>query len=155
MRSAIDIRDVPASLAQAVWDDAAKRNVSVNDLVAEIVCQRYGIPYTPTGYPFTARSQPTSHWNLRVPDSVHQALRALADTTGGTVTGHVLFALSEHYGVETIPPTRRSSWWIDPEVVREARQAHQEGESLRSLSRRYGIKRETLTREIRREEAAA
>jgi hypothetical protein len=149
MRTAIDIRNVREDIRSHVNADAEKRGVSVNDVVGEILASRYGIPFVPTGYPYQGGSD-SDHWNLRLSTVIRDAVRAHAEAVGGTSTGCILFALADHYGLDPISPKRRSGWpGLDPEMVTTARQRNEAGESIRSLSREYRVKRETLAKAIR------
>lgn len=149
-RTAIDIRNVPEDVRDRVYLDAADRGVSMNDVVVEILARRYGVPWEPTGYPHVQSGSDSDHWNLRVPVVVRDALRAHADAVGGTVTGCLLLALTDHYDLPQVAPQRRVKRAGYPaEMVEDARRRHQQGESIRSLSREYGVKRETLTKAIR------
>lgn len=149
MRAVIDIRGVPADVRAAVQADAANRGVSLTDVVGEVVAGRYGVRWEPSGYPNVGGGD-TDHWNLRVPVVLRDALKATAEAIGGTITGCLILALQQHYGLATTAPTRRTGRpGLDPEVVKTARQRHDAGESLRSLSAEYGVKRETLTKAIR------
>lgn len=148
IRAVIDVRGVPADVRAAVTADAASRSVSLNDVVSEIAAARYGVAFEPSGYPFIGSD--SDHWNLRVPVVVRDTLRGHATAIGGTVTGCLLLALQQHYGLPTTSPTRRTGRpGLDPETVGAARRRNEAGESLRSLSREYGVKRETLTKAIR------
>lgn len=147
--TAIDIRGIPDDIRIAVVADARARDVSVNDAVTECLAARYGLPWEASGYPYTVTADAGDHWNFRVSVQLRDTLRAHAGAVGGTITGCVLLALSDRYA---LPPhsTRRRVPGIDPQIVAEARRLHrEEGVSLRKLSKRYGVKRETLTKAIR------
>lgn len=147
-RVAIDIRKVPADVRAAVDADARARGLSREAVVAEILAAKYKRKWEPTGYPHQPLTD-TDHWNIRVPLPVKNQLVRDKERRGGTITGLVLYAIREHYGLPNEPPTRRSTGGIDEAIVTEARQRHQAGESIRSLSRHYRVKRETLTKAIR------
>lgn len=147
--TAIDIRGVPDDIREAVNADAETRGVSTNDVVGGVLAARYGVPWTDSGYPSGA-PRTGDHWNLRISVQMREALRGHAKAVGGTITGCVMLALAQHYGLPTRPPKRRGTG-IDPQIVMEARARWDRGrgESLRTLSREYGVKRETLTKAIR------
>lgn len=146
----IDVRDVPSAVLAAVDADARDRDVSLNDVIGEILSRRYGLAWKASEYPYSGTTG-SDQWLIRVPSALRDAIRGHADGAGLTMRGCVLLALTDHYGLEPTSPRKRSAHSIDPEIIREARELHDDGkgESLRALSRRYGIKRETLTKAIR------
>lgn len=149
MKAIVDIRAVPEDVRARVAWEADDRNVSLNDLVVEIVARRYGIPWEPSGYPYVGGGE-SNHWNLRIPTVVRDALRAHARAIGGTITGCLILALQQNYGLPETNPRRRSGYpGIDPEIVAAARRRNADGESIRSLSRELGVNRGPLTKAIR------
>lgn len=149
MRDAgMDIRDVPAAVREAVARDIAERDRSLNDAVGEILATRYGLPWESSGYPHTGASADSDQWLLRVPERLRDVIRQHAESTGNTQRGLVILALELHYGLQPTSARKRGKR-IDPSVVAQARARHATGESLRSLAREFGVKRETLAKEIR------
>jgi len=155
-RVGIDVRKVPADIRQRVDAEAAVEGVSRNDVIVRVLSGRYGVPYEATGYPYTPDGGDSDQWGLRVPVMLRDVIRAHAATVGGTQPGVILLALAQHYGLPAQSPRKRGSRSLSPAVIREAQRRHYDGgESIRSLAREYGVKRETLTAAIRREEQAA
>jgi hypothetical protein len=146
MRAAIDIRDVPEEIRAAVDREAAERDMAINDVVGEILASRYGLKWTRSSSSYQGGG--SDHWLLRMPVKLRDTLRGHAENVDGTLTGVVLLNLAARYGLPTQSPRRRGGG-LDEALVAEARRRHAAGESLRALSRDYGIKRETLTKAIR------
>lgn len=145
----INIHDVPKSIRTAVEDDARERDMSVNDVIMEILARRYKRKAHLSGYPFTFTSGAVT-WLVRVPEPLRNAIRRHAERDRLTMRGCVLLALAAHYGVEQVSAySRRIPLSIDPEIVSAARERHAAGESLRSISDDLGIRRPTLTKAIR------
>jgi hypothetical protein len=147
-RAQVNVRDIPRTVIAAVRRDAKKRNLSVNNVVGEILAQRFGQTWDSSGYGFTDSGE-ADQWVLRLPIELRDAIKAEA-RDGATMTGVILVAVSEHYKLKVSPPTKRGGKTLDPKIVQAAALRHyQKGESIRSLAREYGIKRETLTKAIR------
>lgn len=146
----INIRDVPEPLREAVEADARERNLSVNDVQGEVLASYYAVPWTHGGrrkneYAYSGVDQ----WVIRVPASLKALVRQHAEASGNTMRGIVLLILTRHYGLPPEDTHRRGGRVLDPDLVSELRSRHQAGESIRSLHRATGIKREILTRAIR------
>lgn len=148
-RVGIDIRNVPPRLVRAVEREAKRENRSVTDTIVARLATRYALDVESTGYPYSGASGST-HWNLRVPARLHEVLKAQAKALGGaTIAGCLLHALADEYGLPAISPRKRVPTRLDPKVIARAKVRHARGESIRSISRALGVKRETLTRAIR------
>ena len=146
----INVRDVPEPLRRAVEEDARERNLSVNDVQGELLAAHYAVPWTHAGrrrheYPYSGVDQ----WVIRVPASLKGLIRQHAEASGNTMRGIILLILSRHYGQSPERAVRRGGRVIDPDTLAELRERHAAGESIRSLHRATGIKREILTRAIR------
>lgn len=152
-RVGVVVEDVPEAVHAAVEADAALRNKNRNDVVCEILADRYRVRYTPTDYPY--QESESRAWNLRMPVDLREAIRA-AVREGTTEhrklsqRGLVIAALQAHYDLPVDSPRRRPSQEpLDAALVREARARHEAGESFRELSKRYGVRRDTLAKAIR------
>lgn len=153
-RVGIDVRKVPEAIRQRVDAEAQLDGISRNDVIVRVLSGRYGVPYEPTGYPYNADGGDSAQWGLRVPRVLRDVIRAHAETVGGTQPGVILLALADHYGLPAQSPRKRGVRRLSPAVVREAKRRNQAGESIRSLAREYGVKRETLSAAMREEKAA-
>ena len=148
---AIDVRDVPAKIVRAVERDAARSGASVNDTVVRALSEAVNEPVVPSGYPTTSRSG-SDHWNVRMPERLRSAVRREAKLDGSTLTAFVLRTLAARYGLTPPPRTpRRAAPRFDTRTTNQIRRRHADGESIRSLARRYGAKRETIARVLRAE----
>lgn len=145
----IDVRDVPAAVRQAVEDDARARDVSLNDAAGQVLATRYGLAWVTRGYPYSGTSGEANQWLLRVPKQMRDVIRQHAEASGNTMRGVILLALELHYGLPPTSARKRGGKQLDPQVVAQVRARNAAGESIRSLAREFGIKRETLAKAIR------
>ena len=149
------VEDVPSAVIQAVERDAQERDISRLDVVGQIVADQFRQPWELSGYPFRVADGSTT-WNIKMSDSLKSKLWQHAKERGLTQRGTIILILQLHYGLPTSSARRRPSHPpLSPDLIRDARDRHDAGESLRSLERRYGVKRETLAKAIRQGGAAA
>ena len=144
--AAIHVRNVPDNIRTKVTDDAREHNVSVTDLVGEIVARHYGLGWEPTGYPFSGAGR--NHWFIRMPRVLKHTLDAAAQASGNTVTGCVLVAVAKHYGLPEPSAARRvPEPQLTPEQIAEARRRYDAGEMRgRKLAEEMGVNRELMRR---------
>jgi len=148
------IEDVPDSLRAAVETDAQSRDMNRNDVIVEILSRRFRAASPLTGYPYRP-SDGSTVWNIRMSPELRDAIGQMARTQsaqgGGRISqrGLILSTLQAHYGLPVQSPRRRHLPALSTEQVHEARARSEAGESLRSLARRYGVTRATITRAIR------
>ena len=150
-KSQVLIKDIPLDLVEAIEMSAQLRNMSRNDVVEEILARRFRVPFEGSGYPYRP-AEPAVDRNIRLAPALLETIRREADERDLPARGLIITTLQIHYDLPTDSPRRRRSESypaLDPEMIREARSRYEAGESLRSLSRRYGVYRETLTRAIR------
>lgn len=143
---AVDIRNVPEDIRAAVDADARERGMSVADRVLEILGDRYGLTVQLSGRPYVGTSG-SNHWNVRMPPALYERVKAHA-TGGRSMVGCVLSAVAAEQGIP-FSPTRRNPRALGPTVIHDLKVRHRNGESIRSLAREVGVKRETLSRAIR------
>ena len=146
LTTAIDIRNVPDDIREAVDTDARERGMSVRDRVLEILGHRYGLTVQLSGRPYTGTAG-SNHWNIPMPPELHAMIRAHA-TGGRSMAACVLAGIAHEYGIP-FSAQRRNPRALGPSVVSDLRRRHAAGESIRSLAREVGVKRETLSRAIR------
>lgn len=94
---------LPEDLRAELEKEARERDVTLNDVAGRILHEHYGIYWDPSGAPYREMAQ---RFKLRVPESLHQAIR-LDAASKGTVRGIVLSILASHYGLAAISPQRR------------------------------------------------
>jgi hypothetical protein len=153
-RIGLDIRKVPQAIVEAVETDARERDLSRNEAITRVLSLRYGVPWESTGRKYSEADGTTDHWQLRLPVTLHGAIRAHADALpGGTGPGVVLYALSDHYGLEPQSPRKRIAR-LSPAIIREARRRKDSGESVRSIARDLHVNRNSLNKALREELAA-
>lgn len=124
--------------------------MSRNDVVCEILATRFRVPFSPSGRGYDEAEG--MDWGLRMPRDLRDAIQTYAVDQPRKLTqrGVIIATLELHYDLPVTSPRRRPSRPpLNPEIVREARARAEAGESIRSLSRRYGIKRETIAKAIR------
>lgn len=144
----IDVRGVPANLLHAVGIDARDRDMSIHDAVVEKLSAHYGFEFEPSGYPYSG-TDGSDHWIIRVSPQLREMIRANAKATGGTMTGVVLSALAAAYGISGVSTRKRAPRAFPSATRAEIRRRHREGESVRALSREYGVQRDTIARALR------
>jgi hypothetical protein len=143
------IEDVPPAVREAVERDAQMWDTNRNDVIGQILADRFRLTWKPSGYPYR-EVEGSTQWNVRMPPELRDALRRHAKERKLTQRGTIILVLQLHYDLPTSSARRRPSHPpLSPDLVREARARHEAGESLRSLGRRYGMKRETLAKAIR------
>ena len=154
------VEDVPSAVIEAVEREARERDISRRDVVGQIVADRFRQPWTMSGYPFREADGATT-WNVPMTETLRERLRDHAKEHNLTQRGTIILILQLHYGLPTSSARRRPSQPpLPPEVIREARDRHHAGESLRKLeadfrARGIRVKRETLAAAIRQGGAAA
>lgn len=145
--TAIDIRNVPDDIVRAVNADAEDQNRSVADTVLAILGETYDFPVELSGYPYLGTAG-SNHWNIRVPVGLRDAIKAHAKQLGGTILGTTLLAVAQAYDIP-YSAQRRTPSRLTPMMVADLRRRNRNGESIRTLAREVGVKRETLSRAIR------
>lgn len=95
---------LPAELREALERDAEAQDTTLNDVAGAILAKRFELNWELSGRPHRPMAE---QFKLRVPAHLHLKIRMSAALAGHTVRGTVLVALSEHYGLEAITPTRR------------------------------------------------
>jgi len=114
---AINVRNVPEALRSAVHEDMLARCRSLNDTVVTILARRYGVAWEPSGYGYTEAPE-SEQWTLRLPAQLMDVLRAnKREVPGATMTGLVLNALSDHYGLPFEGPRKRGVRHLDATTI--------------------------------------
>lgn len=144
------IEDFPAALAEAVERDAVERDLNRNDVVCDILSRRFHVPFKPSGYPLTTSAGFSTNRNIRLSVELRDAIRDEARSRGLSQRGLIVSTLQIHYDLPTDSPRRRRNYpSLEPDLIQEARARYEAGESMRSLSRRFEVNRETLTRAVK------
>jgi hypothetical protein len=147
--AAINVKEVPTPIRVAVTEDARERDISVADCIGETIADYYGVRWESSGYPFAGTGTGSDQWVVRLPSTLKALVHEHARRSGNTMRGIVLLILARHYGLEPQSPRKRGGRQLDDDTLRTLRERHAAGESIRSLSREYRVKRETLTKALR------
>lgn len=145
---AVNVKEVPPEIGDAVEADAQERNVSVADAIGEAIADYYGVPWEHSGYPYTGTTGATQ-WVIRLPEELKALIYLHAKRTANAQRGIILFILSRHYGLAEESPRKRGARKLDDDLIRSLRERHAAGESIRSLHRATGGSRESLTKALR------
>ena len=148
--SGVVVEDVPTAVIEAVEREARERDISRRDVVGQIIADQFRQPWEMSGYPFREADGSTT-WNVPMTDTLKTRLHEHARERGLTQRGTIILILQLHYGLPTSSARRRPSHPpLSPDLIREARDRNDAGESFRSLETRFGVKRETLARAVAR-----
>lgn len=105
VRKAILVYDIPDDIREVLVADAQKQNVSLNEVVVQILAARFKVKVAPTGAPFTDGE--AEKLSVRAGPKLHMKIDVERAKRSGTMRGIVLEALALHYGLEPQPVGRR------------------------------------------------
>lgn len=104
-RGALILNEVlPTEVREALERDAQEQDVTLNDVAGAILAKHFKLDWEHSGRQYRPMA---AQFKMRVPEHLHWKIRMSATLAGHTVRGTVLAAISEHYGLEAIVPTRR------------------------------------------------
>lgn len=105
-RGALILNEVlPPELRRHLEETAQSQDITLNDAAGAIVAKHFGLAWRYTGKSYRPMAE---QFKLRVPEDLHAKLRMTAALDKRTVVrGIVISVLSDHYGLGSIPPTRR------------------------------------------------
>lgn len=95
---------LPTEIREALERDAQEKDTTLNDVAGEILADHFELGWERSGRPYRTMAE---QFKMRVPEHLHFKVRTSAAAAGHTVRGTALSAIAEHYGLETIKPTRR------------------------------------------------
>lgn len=96
---------LPLELRTELDQEAAARDVTLNDVAGGILSEHFGIAWEPSGKPYRVMAP---QFKLHVPEALHIKIRMSAALNKRTVVrGIVVSVLASHYGLAAIAPTRR------------------------------------------------
>lgn len=102
------VKDAPVELVGAILADAQARDVTFQEAVASVLCDRFGVRRVASDRKFVSGTQGGTELHLEVPLALRTKLRRrAASIENGTMRGVVLSALAEHYELPAIDPGRR------------------------------------------------
>ncbi len=105
-RVEIVVQDIPQDLRAKLVEDAASRDISINEAAVGLLSEAYGVEREPSTRPHRG-SRGSTQILLSVPDELRTAVRLHAAREGITMRGCVIRTLSEHYGIEPDGVERR------------------------------------------------
>lgn len=93
---------VHKKLRPSLVRDAKKADITLTDVVVEILSERYGGSYEPTGrtYSWTKPSPQHDIMNIRLPLALWKKLRRAGENSGRGDIGEIRYALCDHYGLK-------------------------------------------------------
>lgn len=102
------VKDVPASVLEAVRADAEQRDVAVRALVVQRLSEHFSVVPVSDRKPRRYSTPTTSDLHLEMSRELRGSLRAAAFETEGTIRGVVCAALAKRYKLPAVPIGRRS-----------------------------------------------
>jgi hypothetical protein len=105
VRKDILVYDIPDDIREALVADAKAQNVSLNEVVVQVLAARFKVKVKPTGTPFTDGE--AEKLSVRAGPKLHQKIDMDRAKRSGTMRGVVLEALALHYKLDPPPIGRR------------------------------------------------
>lgn len=96
---------VPPRLRAAINREARSKKTSANDVVVAVLAKRFNHEYAMREAGFTGGIE-GDKLNLRMPTSLHRAVKTSAAGSGSSMRVVILAELTLHFGIE--PPGRRT-----------------------------------------------
>ncbi len=104
-RKDILVYEIPEDIRVALVEDAKERNRSLNEVVIQILGDRFKVNMPQTYAPFTDGE--ADRLSVRAGPKLHQKIALEAAKRSGTLRGIVLESLALHYNLEPPPIGRR------------------------------------------------
>ncbi len=104
-RKDILVYDIPDEIREALVADAQERNRSLNEVVVQILADRFRVNMPQTLAPFTDGE--AERLSVRAGPKLHQKIALEGAKRSGTLRGVVLESLALHYNLEVPPIGRR------------------------------------------------
>ena len=107
VRTGYLLNGIPPAHQRRLHKRAVKQNTSVANVIGQILADRYGIDFQPSGRPLIAPTvaAASGRFSLRLPQEVVDAVRAEADVRAVTMRSVMIDALSEALKLKSPPPT--------------------------------------------------
>lgn len=105
VRKDILVYDIPDEIREALVGDARQRNLSLNEVIVQILASRFKVKITPTGAPYTDGEG--ERLSVRAGPKLHQKIALESARRSGTLRGVVLESLALHYNLDPPPIGRR------------------------------------------------
>lgn len=100
------VRGVPARLKGKIAKRVATRESNLNDVVAEVLCSAFDIPYEPSGRKSPAEIGPYPNLVLDVPAELKRRVEVEASTRGESIRNVVVEILADEFGEPFVPTGR-------------------------------------------------
>ena len=97
--------ELPEDLREALYRDAERNGITVNDAANRVLAERFGTEWRKSGFPY--REVSNIRFKLRVPEDLHREIRMEAAHHLLTIRGVSLSTLANYYDAEEISPNRR------------------------------------------------
>lgn len=104
-RKDILVYDIPDDIRTALVADAQAQNVSLNEVVVQVLGKRFGVKVKPSDVPFTDGE--AEKLSVRAGPKLHRKIDLERARRSGTMRGIVLESLALHYELEPPPIGRR------------------------------------------------
>lgn len=102
-----NVRNVPNNIKRAVVNEALARDITMNDVIGEILGQYWGVPYALSGERSMGAEIKGDQMLFRVPPAVDLHIRAAARQQKITESSVVLQVLALYFGL-VYAPTKRT-----------------------------------------------
>lgn len=112
-----NVKNVPQSLKVAIWEDAKAREITMNDVVGEILGKHWNEPYELSGER-NVKQQAGDQLLVWLPPVMLARVWAAAKKRSITESAVICDILSDHYGL-LYTPVRRRGAVHKPKVVEE------------------------------------
>jgi len=103
-----NVKNVPASLKQRIYEDAQEREITMNDVVGEILSAHWGEPYELSGER-NVKEQRGNQLLVWLPPLMLARVWATAKQQSITESAVICSVLADHYGLLYTPVRRRGA----------------------------------------------
>lgn len=102
-----NVRNVPPNIKRAVVNEALAQDITMNDVIGQILGQHWSVPYELSGERSMGAEITGDQMLFRVPPAVDLHIRSAARAQKITESSVVLQVLALHFGL-VYTPTKRS-----------------------------------------------
>ncbi len=95
-----NVRNVPAEVKLAVFEEAVRREVTMSDVVGEILADHFGTKYEVSGEKSIGVELEASQFRIQIPRSLQLRITMRSRKTVHTESSVVLGILADHFGIE-------------------------------------------------------
>jgi len=98
-----NVRSVPPAIKLAVFDEAIAREVTMSDVVGEILGNHFGVTYELSGEKSIGVELEATQFRIQIPRSLQLRITLRSRKTVHTESSVVLGILADHFGIEYAP----------------------------------------------------